>query len=243
MIFNFNPFILKKAIILIAVAAISSNIYSQAKKEKINSIVISAPVIWNNSGVNIYQVGGARNVIGNAISYGININYSRIIYKKIFAIVGIGYFKQNFGIERPFAYVTPDGSKPLIYTKSYSYNCLHLLGGIGYRESITKDLSFSGKFIFNKLNSGKQRYRQDYFPNINEVYKKSLSIGSMVTANVGIEKKVNGKFTIAADIILPVYTKWNSDEIFISNGYASDEKIIAKNRVSIGTAISCVYNF
>ena len=43
---------------------------------------------------NFGKLGSPRYPSGKVISYGININHCRTIYKNIFGIIGIGYFKQ-----------------------------------------------------------------------------------------------------------------------------------------------------
>lgn len=234
---------MKKQFIFIILLVTCAKSYSQKKASEVNRIGISIPIVWNNSQGVFYALGGRKETTGKGISYGINFNYSKSIYKNLFGIVGTGYFKQDFGIKRPFDYTAPDGTKPLVYTENYSYSTLHLLLGLGYQKLLTKKLLFNGKALFNIYNSKKQEYAQNYLPNSNEITKKSLSIGNMITFDLEIEKKITNKISLGAGVVFPVYTKWNKDLIFFSNGYSNDEQQIAKNKFSIGTAISCYYHF
>ena len=79
---------------------------------------------------NFGKLGSPRYPSGKVISYGININHCRTIYKNIFGIIGIGYFKQVFGIPRPFEFDDPT-NLPL-YTKSYPLKFILLLIGTFY---------------------------------------------------------------------------------------------------------------
>ena len=230
------------AILSLFLFALNLKGYSQTEKYKINAIAISLPIIWNNSEATYYILGSPKHPNGNAISYGLNVNYSRTIYKKLFALAGIGYFKQKFGIKRPFEYTAPDGTKPAVYTEYYAYYNIYLLLGVGYQKILTKNLSINGKVLCNVYNSFKQKYSQKYFPNSNEINKKSLSIGSMISFDLGMERFINNKISIGTGIVLPLYTKWNKDAIFFRNGYSSNEQQIARNKFSIGIAFSCYYH-
>lgn len=213
---------------------------SQSKKE---SIGVSIPVIWNNSEAIYYSLGSPDHLSGNAISYGFNINYTRVIYKSLFMVGGIGYFKQKFGIKRPFNYVTPDSTKPIVYTEYYWYRNIYWLLGIGYQKMLSKNLSFMGTISYNNYHSYEQRYAQKYFPGVNEIYKKRISIGEMVNLDLGINQYISNKVSVGGNIILPVFTHWNKDEIFFNNYYSNDEQQIAHNKFSLGIAISCSYHF
>ncbi|HET7119487.1 MAG TPA: hypothetical protein VFI29_23525 [Hanamia sp.] len=235
---------MKKKLILICL--FTTNIlqgYSQHRKANINNLGVSFPIIWNHSEGTYYSLGSPRHPDGTGVSYGLNINYSRTIYKDWFAIFGVGYFKQVFGIKRPFNYVTPDGTKPVVYTESYSYYNINLFLGIGYNKMLNKKLFINGKVFYNSYHSFKQRYSQKYFPGVNEIYKKNLYTGSTVNTVLGIGQFISTKISIGIGIDLPFYTKWNQDEIFYHNYYSNDEQQIAKNKFSIGSDILLKYYF
>lgn len=215
---------------------------SQSAKMK-SSIGISIPVIWNNSEATFYQLGSPKYPRGNAISYGANINYSRYIHKTFFGILGLGYFKQLFNIKRPFDYKTSDGTKPLVYTKYYSYNNIYWLVGAGYQREFSKNFYIQGTISYSNYNSFSQRYAQEYSPGVNEIYKKSLSMGSMIDLNMGVEKNITNRVSVGTGVVLPIYTKWNNDGIFIKNYYSSEEQQIARNKLSVGIVVSCNYHF
>jgi len=234
--------VMKKASITILITIIALNTFSQFKKEqKLNSIGISIPVIWNNSEATYYSLGNRKTPTGSAISYGLNINYSKLFYKGLFGKIGLGYFKQSFRIIRPFAYRSP--IELLYSTETYHYNNIQLFAGVGYRKKINNEYRISGNVSYYYFNSNQQKYIVNKKYNTWQVNKKSFSIGQMINLNLGIERTISNKFSVGLDVILPLYTKWNNDEIFFKYDYSNDTQQIARNKFSIGTAISCYYHF
>src|SRR5687768_5637076 len=77
------------------------------QKEKLNNLVISIPVIFNGSEARFYMLGREQSPTGNGISYGVNLSYERSVQQNIYAMIGIGYFRQSFGIMRPFDFRGP----------------------------------------------------------------------------------------------------------------------------------------
>ena len=215
--------------------------YSQTKNEKLRSIGISIPVIWNNSEGTYYQLGSAKYPSGKAISYGININHSRTIYKNLFGIIGIGYFKQVFSIPRPFEFDDP--TNLAFFTQSYKYANIQLLCGIGYQKRLNKNLLLKGILTYNYWNSFRQKYivNKDYKKW--QIKRKSMPIGRTINLNLGVEKNITQKISIGLDALLPISTNWNDDEIFIKNFYSENSQQIGRNKFSIGTNISCIYHF
>ncbi len=217
--------------------------YSQTQNEKLSAVGISIPIIWNNSEGTYYSLGNRREPNGKGTSYGINLNYSRTIYKNIFGTVGVGYFNQVFGIKRPFDFTSPNGTQPLVQTESYLYNNLHLIVGIGYQMKLNKTLLINGVVTYNIYNSYRQKYNQGYIPNYSQINHKSLAIGNIVNLNIGLEKQLSKKLSVGIDLLLPISTHWNNDEIFYKYDYSNDTQQIGRNRFSIGTIISCKYHF
>ena len=78
--------VMKNIIYLILVLVSYFNSYAQSKVEYSNSIGISIPVIFNNSNGIYYSGGNRKEPTGKATSYGINCNFQRTVYKKIFLI-------------------------------------------------------------------------------------------------------------------------------------------------------------
>lgn len=225
------------AFILLTMIALKG--YSQTVKEKINNIGISIPIIWNNSEATFYRLGSPKYPRGKAISYGININHSRSIYRKLYGIIGAGYFKQAFGIKRPFRYASPND---LGYaTDSYKYHNAHLYGGLGWKLSVAKAFAINGNITYNQLYSFRQKYVNSPVPS--QINNESISIGRMINLSAGMEKKINGRISIGLDATIPLSTHWNDDDIFIKYGYSDDTQQIARNKFSIGTIISCNYHF
>ena len=215
--------------------------YSQTENNKVNIIGISIPIIWNNSEATYYRLGSPQYPKGNAVSYGININYSRLLYKGFYGKIGVGYFNQCFKIIRPFNYYDNPGQ--LLYsTQSYNYNNIQLFAGLGYTKKINKNIILNGCINYNYFSSFTQKYIVYKDNKIWQINKKSLSLGKMVNFDFGMERNVSKKISLGVNFIIPIYTRWNKDEIFINNYYSNDEQQIARNKFSAGFAVSCYYH-
>ena len=212
---------------------------SQSAKMK-SSIGVTIPVIWNNSEATYYQLGSPKYRSGKATSYGLNIDYSHSLYNGIYGKLGVGYFKQSFGIIRPFRYESPLN---LLYsTDSYHYDNVQLFCGIGYKLSISKWILLNGNVTYNQYYSYRQKYI-NHSPVASQVNHKSISLGRMVNLEFGEESRISKKISIVTNIVYPVCIHWNNDEIFINNHYSSNEQQIARNKFSAGVVVSCNYNF
>ena len=203
------------------------------------SIGVSIPLIWNNSKSTYYFLGSPKYPTGTALSYGISCSYSRLVYKNFFIIAGIGYFKQEFAIQRPLNYA-PNGVQVLYSSKSYLYNTITPMLAVGYLQKVRKYIikewiSYNNYFSFN------QKYHIN--ESLNPSQNKKFSIGNQLVANIGIERTLNNKFSIGTSLMLPVYTNWNKDSFFINSFYSGNEQKIANNIFSIGLSINCFYHF
>ncbi|MCK9403066.1 MAG: hypothetical protein M0Q26_06680 [Chitinophagaceae bacterium] len=236
---------MKKQLLIMFLISLTILSYSQGKNEKKSAIGISIPLIWNNSEATYYQLGSSRYPSGKAISYGININHFRTIYKNIFGIIGIGYFKQVFAIPRPFEFDDPTNLP--FYTKSYKYDNIQLLAGFGYSKNLKNNFSIKGSLTYNQFYSYKQKYTPEYLSNSSfqssQVNHKSMSIGRMINFNIGMEKNITKKISIGLDGLLPISNHWNNDDIFVKYYYPENSQQIGRNKFSIGTNISCIYHF
>ncbi len=233
---------MKKTLLQLFILALTHTVVAQENKAN-NQISISTPLIWNHSNGVYYTLGNRREPDGKAISYGINSRYSRIISHGIFATAGVGYFRQNFNIQRPFDYVTPDGSEPLIRTESYSYSNFNMLAGVGYQKKLSKEVIVKGEVIFNQYYAFREKYRQSYSPGVNEIYKKSFFTGQSVFLALGMSKFISHRFSVGAEWLQPVHTRWKDDDIFFEYDYSTDSQIIAKNKFSTGISLSFYYHF
>jgi hypothetical protein len=221
--------------------------FSQTKNEKKNTVSVSVPLLLNNSNGVFYSLGNRRAPKGKAISYGINFNYTRKMYKNWFASVGVGYFKQLFNIRRPFDFDGDTITNLLYSTKKYNYHCLALNTGLGYSYTLNNKFKLNGIATFNSLSS----FRQVYNPNgqsplissPNQVNKKYFTIGYNINISPGVEYLLSQKISVGADIVLPIITKWENDDIFIESAFGDDSRKIAENKFSIGTTLSCKYHF
>lgn len=219
------------------------NYNSFCQKRKSNDqLGLSIPVLSNTTEIlNVYRGTRANYVSGKALSYGINLNYSRTIRKGFFVTIGIGYFNQNFGIPRNFDFNGDTTTKFLYGTKRYSYNNINWILGLGYSLDLNKNYALRGSLLFNGLYS----FRQKYTPNVLTMYAfkeyqvetKSFSFGQMFNLNLGASRKISKRLFIGADIVLPLYTKWRKDRIFREN-----ESEYNTSKFSAGTNLSVRYN-
>lgn len=208
--------------------------------EKTKGLIgVSIPFEWNHSEATYYRLGSPYHRKGNALSYGVNINYAQPVYKGVYAKIGIGYFIQSFGIIRPFNYGGP--LQVLWSTDSYSYFNTQLSGGIGYKKAISKATFLNGNVVYDQYYSFKQKYI-NRSPTGNRINHKAITTGSIIRLNTGVERKIYKHISIAIDIMLPVFTHWNNDPIFTTSDYAVDEQQIARNKFSTGLSISAYYN-
>lgn len=218
----------------------SINVFSQGQANS-DKLGFSLPLIWNNSTGVYYSLGNRREPIGNAFSYGANINYSHFFLKNFFIIGGVGYWNQKFDIQRPFQYITPDGTEPLVSTNNYSYQNIQLLIGAGYQKNISERWSLAGQLTYNIYNSYRQKYTQEYSPGENEIFKTQFMIGSMINLDLKCERKISNRVSFGATIFFPIYTNWNDDKIFNKYDYADDSQIIAYQKSSFGASLSIYY--
>ncbi len=226
--------------LLVLLLASWVSVISQTEKTK-GSIGVSIPVIWNNSEATFYRLGNPMYPSGKAFSYGINTNYSRTLYKSIYGIVGIGYFKQQFKILRPFDFTQL--TRLLYSTESYNYSSVQSFIGIGYIKKINKNDLIKVDVSYNYFYSFRQKYVVYKANNVWQINKKSLPLGGILNFDFGIERNISKKISLGGNFIIPIYTHWSKDEIFFKNGYSNNEQQIARNKFSAGVAVSCYYHF
>lgn len=235
-------YIMKSLSIILFIISLNLVCFSQAST--INEFGLSTSLIWNKTTIfNSYSGARAKDITGTALSNGINLNYSRSIYKNFHAKVGIGYFKQKFGIIRGFDFKETVITTGLGYsTKYYQYKNLQYTLGIGYNKLLTKNYVIKLCATYNYLNTFQQEFRHTLsgaLGNTNpQIRKENYYFGSYFNLEGGVSKKVYKKFSVGLDILFPVYIKWRKDEIFredFNEFYGSD--------FSIGTSINLIYSF
>lgn len=238
--------------IFLSVILLNFFYHSFCQSLRVNEILVSQTMIYNKTTVyDIFSGARSRNETGTAVSNGVNLNYSKTIYKNVYAKIGFGYFKQKFGIHRGFDYEEPVTGTRLFYTtKYYSYHTLNYFGGIGYNKILSKSKSkilpknsgFRFLAVYNFFDTYKQEFKHDFggnlFGNPNpQIRKDNYSFGSSIGLQAGINRPVYKNFGIGLDILLPVYNKWQKDKIFkenMSEFHGSD--------FSIGTSVNLIYN-
>lgn len=228
--------------VLLVLMCHSIELFSQ-QKHNYDKLGISIPFVWNNSNGVYYSLGNRREPVGNALSYGFNLNYSHFLINNIFIIGGAGYYKQRFNIERPFEYRSPDGTRPLVSTKRYYYQNIHFLIGFGYQKKVAEKWAVGGQFSYNIYSSFKQKYIQMYSPDNNEFHNRKFMMGNTINLDIKFEHYLNSRVSIEGAVVFPVLSYWNDDLIFIKYGYANDTQTIAKSKMSIGANFSFCYKY
>lgn len=221
--------------------------FSQKKNHMKDAIGISIPLIQNNSNGIFYSLGNKREPEGKAISYGISLNYSRQVYKGIFATAGVGYFKQSFNIIRPFEFDGDTVTNLLYATKKYSYHCIALNAGLGYRYAFNSRWAVNGLASFYLLRSFKQSYTPTRYSGYNhkttQTNTRSLQVGNMVSLSAGADYRLTSRISVGLNILFPIVVRWKKDEIFTYSYFGDDAQTIAQTKFSIGTMVSCKYHF
>lgn len=214
--------------------------FSQSQNEK-GRIGISIPVVYNYSTGVYYQTGNRKTPGGSAFSYGLNLNYIHPVDKSIFIKAGIGFFKQNFGIERPLHY--RDSLKLGYFTQTYNYKTINWLLGLGIKKTIGDKTVLSGSIDYSGYNTFNQKYIIYKQLETELVNKKAFSLGYVISVDAGIDRHVSKKMSAGCHLILPIYTHWKDDLIFINTYYSPDQQKIAKNIFSAGLSFSAYYHF
>ncbi|MEQ1798608.1 MAG: hypothetical protein ABL872_11700 [Lacibacter sp.] len=227
--------------------------YSFCQNIKVSEFALSQTLIYNKTTVyDSYSGARAADKSGTAISNGINLTYSKTIYKNLYGKIGIGYFKQKFGIHRGFDFEQTVATTNLFYsTKYYSYHSFNYFGGVGYNKILSKNKSkilpqnsaLRLLAVYNFFNTYKQEFKHDFdndnlFGNINpQIRKESYSLGNSIILQAGILRPIFKNFGIGLDLLVPVYNKWRKDKIFREN---TDE--FHGSDFSVGTSINLIYN-
>lgn len=239
---------MSKHILFVVFIVLGVEGYSQKKVvNKVNAIGVSVPIIWNNSNGIFYSLGNRIEPSGKALSYGISVNYYRTIYKNWFASVGVGYFNQSFNISRKFDFDGDPATNLLYNTKKYNYHCALFTMGLGYHFIANDKFKLSANAAYNLLNSFEQQYTPTSYSGAElkktQTNNNNFNIGSMVNVSVGFDYAVSKRISIGADVVFPIITKWNNDEIFFGSLWSYDSQQIAENKFSIGTVLNCKYHF
>lgn len=219
-----------------------SNCLFGQNKQNNNELTFSLPFVWNKTEIyNSYSGARAKSISDDAISYGSNINYSRSVYKAFFVTVGIGYYKQAFGIQRPFDY--DDQTTNLLYwTDNYYYQCLQYIAGIGYKQVLSDKYDLKGTITYNHFTTFRQVFDPQYTSSAAEgkdqIENKNYSFGKSIIVSGGINREIVKRLSAGIEILFPVYNRWRKDVIF-----REDASEFYGSKIVIGTGIKVSYKF
>lgn len=228
-----------RAAFLTALVLTSIATLPQSHTSSTHNLVVSTPVAFNNSEAKYYLLGNPQYPSGKAISYGINAKYSRMFFGKLFAIAGVGFFKQSFGIIRPFYLSSP--YQPIFQTKNYNYHNTHIFVGAGYEKRLSPAIAVQGEVSYNWFQSFRQKYtsRQN---NASQVNKRCIPLGETINLAIGAESGISSRISIGLSIFVPVIVKWNNDAMFYKYDYSDDTQKIAKTKFTGGLNPCLKYN-
>lgn len=229
---------MKKSILLIILYSFTLCVNAQTKS--VNSIGVSVPIIWNNSYGVFYALGTRKEPEGKSKSMGVNINYNRTIYKKVFGIVGIGYLKQNFKIARPFEFDSP--TNLLFSSQSYSYSSVGFDLGLGMLINLDDKFKLVPKVKYSHLSTYKQKYIVNKDLGTEQTNKLNFSLGNIFQSSLEFNYNISKQFSLGVGFLVPISIKWKNDNIFFNYNDVNDSQIIAYNKSSIGSLITINYN-
>ena len=205
-----------------------------------HSIRLSVPTIWNVSEASYYTLGQRRVRVGEAVSPGLNIAYSRSLLGKFHTVLGIGLLKQTFRIRRPANIEAP--IQPMFHTKKYFYHNIHVFAGANYRARINAQAFLIIETTYNWLRSYKQKYKTDRSDYPQQTNREKLRLGTFVNTSLGVERIIPDRVHCGVAIVVPVDIKWNDDDMFVRYSYSDDTQRIAKNILSLGLNFSVRYD-
>lgn len=185
-----------------------------------NSISISTPFIFNVVEITD-NFGPHQQIGGNAFGYGVNFkcNFRPNILrlnKNLSFKVGVGYFRQQFNLERPFHFDSP--IQILYYTDNYSYDNLQWILGLAYKNPLKQKNYLNIELLYNGLNSFRQKYNTSSGGSAQESQIESdrYNYGCIITISTGLQKDIGDdkRYSVGLNLIMPIYTKWRKDSIF-----------------------------
>lgn len=215
------------------------------------SLSLSAAVIQGNVKIKenwIPATGPGRKPYrtGSSTSTDIYVHYSfrprSIIKNKNLRVeIGGGYFFQRFNVNRPFSYRS--NVEIIFETDHYSYLCYHGDLGLTYKHTFkSKEYFLTYSATYRVLKSFQQNYTPTYSAGTDGFFtqqdRRQIDFGKMISLGVGINRRLGNRFSIDANIITPVYTRWRNDAIF-----NDDPATWYKPRFSLGASLGASYNF
>lgn len=232
---------MKKSIFLCYWFFTSMLCFSQ-KRNPGKAIALSVPILWNDTKIfNVYSGARATYLSGKAVSRGINAAYIRPVAHQLALIIGAGYFRQNFGIVRPFSFNGDTATKLLYHTKKYSYSNLDIQLGARYNLKVSNRLYLPFSLIHHSLFSFRQKYipaaySGQQFKNI-QIGNRFLFFGQMLNLQAGAGFKISRRLATEAGFTWPFLTRWRKDRIFDEN-----ERGYQHSRRTAGINLSLLYN-
>lgn len=212
------------------------------KRDPGKAIVLFVPVIWNNTEIfNVYSGARATYLSGKAVSYGINTAYIGPVAHRLALLIGAGYFRQNFGIVRPFSFNGDTVTKLLYHTRRYSYSNLDIQLGVRYNRNLRHRFYLPFSLVYHSLFSFRQKYIPKYYSGQQfkntQIGSRFLFFGQMLNGQAGAGFTISKRLAAEADFIWPFLTRWRKDRIFKEN-----EDGYQRSRRMAGVSLSLLYN-
>lgn len=227
-----------KAIILIFCFTINKSIDGQTKTNLASSqkqkaqVEINPYVRWDSYPKFLYSINSVttNTVKINGTSWGINAAYKFPIHNKLYLKAGLGYYKYSFnniksnnslfgkGDARVIGFPSP---LYIIFTSNkYWYNTISINLGIEEKIELKKNVQAVCGLEVNNYITYSQYYRisQQYptGPSKHKYFgKNERYFGFSANLNASLLKDF-GRLNLGPSIILPVFNKWRTDNIFPS---------------------------
>lgn len=240
---------MKKVFLILLIPTLVQHCAAQQKQAPAiaipkNSIGLSYLTIWNTAATPFkvaYLV--PKKDTASTTNHGIQLVYSRRIYKGFFVKAGAGYYKQTFKLGRNFSWESPYAL--LTYTRPYEYNSVLFTGGLGYQHIVLKVLLIGTSINYSKNVSLKQKYFYesfDYLPPV--ITSKILSVGHYSDVRLSLGYVITKYMEVGIEAVQPFSITWNHDmEFGKSSRGPSEYTKIADNVSSFGVVFMLKYNF
>lgn len=221
---------MKKTFFFFLLLGFTSKIFCQIGQP--SKLSISIPTLFNTTEIK-NLIGPQRTIQDNGIGFGVNITYSKTIFKSFFLSGGIGYFAQRFNIHRPFDY--NDLLTNLLYTTNfYKYNCIQLSIGGGYEYKVSDHFYLRGAISYNPLYTTSQKYKPETSAPA-QVNREHYFFGNLLLGEVGGYIDFNTNYSLGLNTLLPLVSRWKKDKIFREN---TDEYYHPKNSLGLSLIFS-----
>ncbi len=194
-------------------------------------------------------IGGKHYVKPQGLSYGVNINLKKALFKDYSLSIGIGYFKYSFneissrsklGESNARLIDFPSPLFILFYTDKYWYNTLSLNIGVDRQLKLRNNYFLITCLGLSNYYNFSQHYHLTSNPEGSMDYKKTNNqyFGLSAELGIGLVKQFK-QLSIGPKIQIPVFSNWRTDKTFPNETNSGSR---SKWFNGVGVGISCNYS-